>query len=74
MPITPFLKNQAFDPELVRAMGLAFQRACEQLGLSDAEDRATEVVASRIILLAQQGENDPDTLCRRVLREFNVDA
>ena len=77
MPITPYLKNQAFDPELVRAMAIAFESACRQLGLArsrDRHDHASEAVATKIIRLAQQGENDPDTLCRRVVREFNADA
>ncbi len=74
MPITPFLKNQAFEPELIRAMSLAFESACERLGLSQAEDRATEMVAAKVIQFAQRGETDPDTLCRRVLHEFNADA
>jgi hypothetical protein len=74
MPITPFLKNQAFNPELIRAMGMAFDSACRQLGLSTTQDGATEMVAAKIIQLAQQGENDPDRLCRRVLGEFNAVA
>ncbi len=74
MPITPFLKNQAFQPELIRAMGVAFESACARLGLSRSEDRATEMVAAKIIQFAQQGESDPDTLCRRVLHDFNVDG
>ncbi len=74
MTITPFLKNQAFEPELIRAMSIAFESACARLGLSQAEDRATEMVAAKIIQFAQRGENDPDSLCRRVLHDFNVDA
>jgi hypothetical protein len=72
MPITPFLKNQAFDPQLVQAMSLAYQRACERLRLTETADIATEVIASKIIRMAQQGERDPDRLCRRVLQELDV--
>jgi len=38
MPITPFLSDQAFDPETVETMGEAFATTCEALGLSDRAD------------------------------------
>src|SRR5262245_49005784 len=31
MPITPYLKGKAFDPNLVRTMGTAFERVCDAL-------------------------------------------
>lgn len=73
MPITPFLKNQAFDPQLVQAMGIAYQRACERLRLTETADIATEVIASKIIRMAQQGERDPERLCQRVLQDLNAE-
>ena len=66
MSITPFLKNQAFPPEVTRAMGVAFENACARLGLS-GDDEASEAVAKKIIALAQQGERDPAVLCERAL-------
>ena len=59
MPITPFLRNQAFDPETVEAMGKAFVTTCEALGLSDQTDAMTELVAGKIIELAQRGFKNP---------------
>jgi hypothetical protein len=53
MPITPFLSDQAFDPETVEAMGEAFATTCEALGLSDRADAMTQVVAEKIIELAR---------------------
>jgi hypothetical protein len=74
MTITPFLKNQALGPEVIQAMGVAFQNACRRLRLSvTAGDQAAELVASKIIDLAQRGERDPDVLYRRTLAEFDLD-
>ena len=53
MPITPFLRKQAFDPETVEAMGKAFVTTCEALGLTDRTDAMTKLVAEKIIELTQ---------------------
>jgi hypothetical protein len=68
LPITPFLKGQAFDPEATRAMGVAFDKARQALGLADRTDRATEIVAALIIESAQTGERDPDRLCAAAVK------
>lgn len=74
MPITPFLRNQAFDPETVAAMSEAFQNACRALGLADREDRLNELVAKRLIELAQTGVRSPSALYMRTLQEFKANA
>ena len=55
MPITPFLKGQAFDPELVEAMSAAFESTCDALGLTERTDPITTLVAEKIIEAAQRG-------------------
>jgi hypothetical protein len=62
MLITPFLNGQAFDPETIEAMGKAFVTTCEALGLSDRTDAMTELVAKKIIELAQRGYKNPTAL------------
>jgi hypothetical protein len=52
VPITPFLKGQAFYPELVEAMGAAFVSTCDALGLNERTDPITALVAEKIIELA----------------------
>jgi hypothetical protein len=59
MPITPFLRNQAFDPETVEVMGKVFVLTCEALGLSDRSDAMTKLVAEKIIELAPRGFKNP---------------
>jgi hypothetical protein len=69
-PITPFLRDQAFDPETVEAMGKALVTTCETLGLSDRNDAVTKLVAKMIIELAQQGIKNPIALHFAAMKEF----
>jgi hypothetical protein len=70
MPITPFLRNQEFDPDAVEAMASAFTKICRSLGLSNRADPMTEIVARRIIEFAQRGMRNDTALYRSVLQEF----
>jgi len=70
MPITPFLGGATFDTETKRVMGVAFEMVCAALRVSDRGDLAKEIIAERIIELANAGERNPDLLCEGVLKEF----
>jgi len=70
VPISPYLKGQAFVPETVRAMGIAFDKACRSLGLAARTDPATEAVAALVIEQAQAGEHDPDRICAAILERY----
>ena len=51
----------SFDPRVTRAMALAFDMACNSLGLEDQSDPITsKLIADTIIDFAQRGERDPD--------------
>ena len=67
MPITPYLESHRFDPETKRVMGIAFEMARVALRLSDRTDVASEIIATRIIQLANAGERDADLLCEGAL-------
>ena len=49
MRITPFLRDEASDPEAVEAMARAFLAACRALGLADRGDPSNEIVAKHLI-------------------------
>ncbi len=72
MPITPFLAGTAFEPDVTRAMGVAFVDACASLGLLDRADPATELIAKKIIELAKQGERDPARMHDQVVKFFSA--
>jgi hypothetical protein len=68
MPIRRLLKNYAFGPDEITILTSAFDDALRRLRLSDRADPATEVVARKIIELAQQGERDPTRLSERAIQ------
>jgi hypothetical protein len=71
MPMTSFLGGQAFPPETLASMGIAFDQACKTLGLANRSDPLTAIVASKIIAAAHDGEREPDRLCKQALRALN---
>jgi enoyl-CoA hydratase/carnithine racemase len=73
VPITPFLQNQAFDPEVIEEMSAAFADACKTLGLIDRADPITEIVARRIIELAQRGVRTKAALYAMTVKDFNAE-
>jgi hypothetical protein len=68
--VTPFLRGQAFEPELVEAMGAAFVSTCAALGLTGRPDAITELVAEKIVELAQRGLRDPTAIHTFAMREL----
>jgi hypothetical protein len=67
MPIGQYLNGHNFDDEIARVVGLAFVITRSALGLVDRNEPAEQVIAAKLIELAQQGERDPDRLACRVL-------
>jgi hypothetical protein len=65
VPLLP--ADRHFDPEVRRAMEVAFERARTTLRLGEVSDSITQIVAEKIIELAQAGERDPNNLCERTL-------
>jgi hypothetical protein len=72
MPITPYLRGEAFDPELLEAMGAAFGQACRALGLNDRSDKLTEMVARHIVEEAQRGVRTKTALYLTTMEEFKA--
>ena len=48
-------------------MGVAFEHACQTLGLTDTGDRLVEIVAAKIVETAKAGESDPVRLYEAVM-------
>jgi len=82
--IIPFAENRAFDPETIYLLAAAFENAWESLtARGDRIDdplkaaHSREVLAKRIIKLAQRGERDSIRLCDDALaylREQSADG
>ncbi len=68
MALDRLLKETAFEPEAVEAMGHAYEKLLRDLGLSDCNDPFTEVVARRVIEVASRGVRDATEMHAHVLR------
>lgn len=58
---------QGFEHEITEAMTEAYATACKLLGLTERAHPAMDVIAMKIIRLAQQGETDSVRLCQGVM-------
>ncbi len=70
MPIRPFFKDAVFDPEVISAMGTAFEDVCK--ALAGRSEFAKETIADKILVLARGGEIDPIVLRDTVLSELGL--
>src|SRR5262249_16249325 len=64
--LTSLLQEDVFEPDALRAMSTPLAEASRTLQL-DGDHRAREVIAVRIVELAQRGERDAEQLRDRVL-------
>lgn len=72
MPIRSYVKEGAFGPEMVAAMGAAFQDVCKTIEASGRSELTRETIAAKIIELARTGEADPVVLREMTLSEFGL--
>ena len=71
MPIRRLLQSHVFDPDSIAVMVTAFEDALRELRLTDRADPATELVARKVIELAERGERDPARLRDQVVRSLS---
>ena len=71
--IVPYLNDAAFDSEITRAMGEAYDRVRKSLHDKGQPGVVQDIIARRIIEIARSGERDPSLLCERVLLTFGID-
>ena len=71
MPVQA-VEQQSFGPEDIEILSNAFEEAVRELRLVDRTDPATQLVAKRIIELAQQGERDPIRLREGAVKATTV--
>ena len=59
MTLRRLLQNSAFGPDEIKRMTTAYEDALRVLGFVDRTDAITEIVAKKVIEIAQTGERDP---------------
>jgi hypothetical protein len=70
MPITEFLAGYKFDFETRRVMGVAYEMTLAALRLGEWTEPSKEIVAKKIIVLANEGLRDPNLLCEWTLEDL----
>jgi hypothetical protein len=65
--------NVGFDQATISAMGVAFERACTSLQICGIATTVREIIATRILEAAAQGERDPVRLHDQALKAFDIE-
>ena len=65
--IVPIFRDSGFDAEATEALGKAYDIACRALHPKGQPPVVQEILAKKIIEVAQRGERDPDRLAAIVL-------
>src|SRR4029078_2636942 len=66
------LQNSAFGPDEVERITMVYEGALRVLGLADRTDPITEIIAKKIIEVAQSGERDPLRIRARAIAELGI--
>jgi hypothetical protein len=74
MSDTPKLRDQAFDPEMIATMGVAFGEVRERLGLASHDDVLASYVARSIIDMAQRGFGQAEALADAVMQQLEDES
>ncbi len=70
----PFGSGQAFEPETIEAMGIAYENVCSSLNLVGPPGQLNELIARNIIELATCGVHDAERLSAGVLAIYKPAA
>ncbi|HMF21979.1 MAG TPA: hypothetical protein VKG24_07610 [Pseudolabrys sp.] len=65
--IIELFRSAAFDPETVKTLCDAYDKARKSLHDTGQPPIVNEIIAARIIALAKAGERNPDRLCEGAL-------
>ncbi len=72
MAIYRLLKDAAFDPEQIAVLTDAYERTLKSLALADRTDPVTELVAQRVMEIAQTGHGDAARISALVVEALSI--
>jgi hypothetical protein len=72
MPIYRLLQNMPMGPEDIRRLTTAFEQALRTLGIVDRGDPLAELVARKIIEIAQTGIREPADISAQAIKEIGI--
>jgi PAS domain-containing protein len=72
MAIYRLLQKSAFEPEHIKIITTAYEKALVTLKLRNRADPLTAIIARKIIEVAQTGRNDSDLICTMALADLGL--
>ena len=72
--VVELFRDAAFDPEAIKILCAAFEKARKSLHDRGQPPIVQEVIARRLVACAQRGERDPDKLCEAALSALGSKA
>jgi len=72
MPIYRLLQNMPMGPEDIRRLTTAFEHALRTLGIVDRGDPLAELLARKIIEVAQTGIREPADISAQAIKEIGI--
>ena len=72
MAIYRLLKNATLEPEEISCIMQAYEQALRTLCVKDRDDPLTEMIAKKIIKVAQTGIKDPAQISALAIKELEI--
>ena len=72
MAIYRLLQNSPMGPEEISRLEAAYEQTLRTIGLKDRGDPITEMIAKKIIEIAQTGVRDPAQIAMRAIKEIGL--
>jgi len=72
MPIYRLLQNMPMGPEDIRRLTAAFEQALRTLGIVDRGDPLAELLARKIIEVAQTAIREPADISAQAIKEIGI--
>jgi len=72
MPIYRLLQNMAMGPEEISRLTTAYEQALRTIGIVDRGDPLAELVAKKIIEIAQTGIREPADISAQAIKEIGI--
>ena len=72
MAICRLLEGSPLEPEMIRSLEAAYEKTLRIIGLVDRDDPITEMIARKLIEIAQTGVHDPAELSAIAIKEIGI--
>ena len=72
MPIYRLLQNMPMGPEEIDRLTTAYAQALRTLGIVDRSDPLAELIARKIIEIAQTGVREPSDISALAVKEIDI--